>query len=123
MGLPVAPGDVISGSMCFDINPPGRANYVLANETRSETMNFSFDTGFPPAVGINAGISRGDSNNPFNPLAQFGVVYVDEISAYTTAGFTSLTNGQAFAMVDRNGATLARPVRLNDFAFKTVHSG
>lgn len=36
VGPPVAPGDVISGSICLDINSPGRANYVLANETRSE---------------------------------------------------------------------------------------
>ncbi len=123
MGLPVAPGDVISGSMCLDINPPGPDDYVLANETRSETMNFSFDTGFPPVVTVNAGISRGDYANPFNPLARCGVVYFDEISAYATAGFAALTNGQAGTMVNRNGATLARPVRRNDFAFKTVHAG
>lgn len=124
VGLPVAPGDVISGSMCLDLAPPGRANYVLANETRSQTVNFSFDTGFPPAVVVNAGISRGTIDNPFNPLAQFGVVYFDEISAYTTNGFRSLTSdGQAVTMVDRNGATLARPIRLNDFGFKTVHAG
>ncbi len=91
VGLPVAPGDVISGSMCLDINPPGPADYVLANGTRSETMNFSFDTGFPPVVTVNAGISRGDNANPFNPLARCGVVYFDEISAYATAGFASLT--------------------------------
>lgn len=58
-----------------------------------------------------------------DPLAQFGVVYFDEISAYTTAGSRSLTGGQAVTMVDRNGVVLARPVRLNDFAFKTVHAG
>jgi hypothetical protein len=78
VGLPVAPGDVISGSVCLDTQPLGRANDVLANETRSETVNFSFDTGFPPAV---------------------------------TSGFPSLTSGQAVTMVDRNGATLATPVR------------
>lgn len=86
-------------------------------------MNFSFDTGFPPAVTVDAGISRGDSAKSFNPLEQFGVVYFDEISAHTTVGFASLTNGQAVTMVDRNSATLARPFRLNDFAFKTVHAG
>jgi hypothetical protein len=123
VGLPVAPGDVISGSMCLDTKPPGRANYVLANETRSQTVNFSFDTGFPPAVTVNAGISRGAGDNPFNPMAQFGVVYFDEISAYTTSGARSLTNGQAVTMVDRKGATLARPLRLNDFTFKTMHVG
>lgn len=123
VGLPVAPGEVISASVCLDTKPPGRANYVLANETRSQTVNFSFDSHFPPAVTVDAGISRGALNNPFNPLAQFGVVYFDEISTYTTAGFRSLTGGQAVTMVDRNGATLARPVRLNDFAFKVVHAG
>jgi hypothetical protein len=123
VGLPVAPGDVLSASICLDTSPPGRANYVLANETRSQTVNFSFDTGFPPAVTAEAGISRGSANNPFNPLAQFGIVYFDEISAYTTAGFRSLTSGQAVTMVDRNGATLARPTRINDFTFKVVHAG
>lgn len=122
VGLPAAPGDVISGSMCLDPQPPGRANYVLANETRSQTVNFGFDTGYPPAVTINAGISRGDSNNPLNPLAQFGAVYFDEISAYTTSGFRSLTQGDAVTMVDRNGAILAKPVRLTDFTFKVVHA-
>lgn len=123
VGLPAEPGDVISGAMCLDTKPPGRANYVLANETRSQTVNFGFDTGFPPAVTVDAGISRGTSDNPFNPLAQFGVVYFDEISAYTTSGFRSLTQGQAVTMVDGNGATLARPVRLTDFTFKVVHAG
>ncbi len=121
VGLPVAPGEAISGSLCLDPNQPARANYVLANETRSQTVNFSFDTGFPPAVIANAGISR-SSDNPFNPLAAFGVVYFDEISAYTTAGFRSLTSGQATTMVDNNGAVLARPDRITDFAFKVVHA-
>jgi hypothetical protein len=123
VGLPVQPGDVLSASICLDTQPPGRATYVLANETRSQTVNFSFDTGFPPAVTVDAGVSRGALNNPFNPLAQFGVVYFDEISAYTTNGPTSLTSGQAVTMVDRDGATLATPFRLNDSAFKTVRSG
>lgn len=124
VGLSVAPGDVLSGSLCLDPDPPGRATYVLANETRSETVNFGFDIGFPPAVVANAGISRGDASNPFNPLAPFGAVYFDDISTYTTEGFRSLTaEGQAVTMVDRNGATLARPLRINDFTFKVVHSG
>ncbi|WP_194288488.1 G1 family glutamic endopeptidase [Ornithinicoccus halotolerans] len=122
VGLPVQPGDVISGSMCLETKPPGRANYVLANETRSQTVNFSFDAGFPPAVTVSAGISRGASDAPFNPLAQFGVIYFDEISAYTTSGARSLTGGQAVTMVDRNGTVLARPFRLNDFGFKAVHA-
>ena len=48
-------------------------------------------------------------------------MYFDDISLYATSGARSLTDGQAVTMVDLDGATLARPVRLNDFAFKTVH--
>lgn len=123
VGLPVQPGDVLTASMCLDTKPPGRANYVLVNETRSQTVRFSFDTGFPPAVTINAGVSRGALNNPFNPLAQFGMVWFDEISAYTTDGFRSLTSGQAVTMVGRDGSTLARPVRVGDFTFRVEHGG
>jgi hypothetical protein len=121
--LPVEPGDVVSASMCLGTTPPARATYVLANETRSQTMNFSFDSGFPPAVTVNAGISRGVSSHPFNPLAQFGIVYFDEISAYTTDGFRSLVGGEAITMMDPAGTTLARPFRLNDFGFKAVYAG
>src|SRR4051794_33818717 len=97
------------------------AAYFLANETTSQTINFSVDTGFPPAVTINAGVTRSwPLNQPFPPLASFGVVYFDEISAYTTSRPRSLTSGEAITMVDQNGSTLARPVRLTDFAFKTV---
>jgi hypothetical protein len=71
-------------------------------------------------VTINAGITRGDFTQPLDPLASFGAVYFDEISAYTTSGSRSLTSGDAITMVDANGATLARPVLLNDYAFKTV---
>jgi hypothetical protein len=123
VNLPVGPGDVISGALCLDTKPPGRANYVLANETTAQTMNFAVDTGFPPAVTINAGVTRsGDPNQPpfVHPLARFGVVYFDEISAYTTSGSRSLTSGDAITMVDQNGSTLARPVMLNDDAFKAV---
>ncbi|HET8599942.1 MAG TPA: G1 family glutamic endopeptidase [Segeticoccus sp.] len=123
VGLPVEPGDLMSGSMCLDTNPPGRATYVLANETRSQTVNFSFDSGYPPAVTVEAGISRGALDDPFNPLARFGAVYFDEISAYTTAGPRSLTSGQAVTMADGNGATLALPERLNDDAFRVVSAG
>jgi hypothetical protein len=83
-------------------------------------MNFNVDTGFPPAVTINAGVTRDGFNQPDPPLARFGVVYFDEISAYTTSGSRSLTSGDAITMVDQNGSTLARPVMLNDYAFKTV---
>ena len=123
VNLPVHPGDVISGSLCLDTQPPGRAHYFLANETTSQTINFTIDTGFPPAVTINAGVTRsGDPSQPpfLHPLARFGVVYFDEISAYTTSGSQSLTSGEAITMVDQHGKTLAQPVRLNDFAFKTV---
>jgi Peptidase A4 family len=120
VNLPVRPGDVISGTLCLDTNPPGTAHYFFANETTSQTINFMVDTGFPPAVTINAGVTRGDLDQPVHPLARFGVVYFDEISAYTTSGSRSLTSGDAITMVDEQGRTLARVDRLNDFAFKTV---
>lgn len=121
INMPVRPGDVISGSLCLETNQAGTAAYFLANETTLQTINFSVDTGFPPAVAINAGVTRSwPLNQPFPPLASFGVVYFDEISAYTTSGPLSLTSGQAITMVDQNGRTLATPVRLNDFAFKAV---
>jgi hypothetical protein len=121
INLPVRPGDVISSSLCLQTNQAGTASYFLANETTSQTINFAVDTGFPPAVTINAGVTRSwPLNQPFPPLASFGVVYFDEISAYTTSGTRLLTSGEAITMVDQNGRILARPVRLNDFAFKTV---
>jgi hypothetical protein len=123
VNLPARPGDTISASICLDTKPPGRANYVLANETAGQTMNFSFDTGFPPAVSIDAGVTRDDINQPFRPLARFGAVYFDEISAYSTSGHQSLLAGGAITMVDRNGRTLATPVRLTDYAFKVLYAG
>ena len=123
VNLPVRPGDVISGTLCLDTKPAGTAAYFLANETTSQTINFAVDTGFPPAVTINAGVTRSGRPQPaplLHPLARFGVVYFDEISAYTTSGSRSLTSGDAITMVDQNGKTLASPVRLTDFAFKTV---
>ena len=121
INLPVRPGDVLSGSLCLQTNQAGTAAYFLANETTLQTINFAFDSGFPPAVTISAGVTRSwPLNQPFPPLASFGVVYFDEISAYTTSGSRSLTSGEAIVMVDRNGKTLARPFRLNDFAFKSV---
>jgi hypothetical protein len=121
--LPVRPGDVISGALCLETDPPGTAAYFLANETTSQTISFAVDTGFPPAVTINAGVTRtGDPEIPpfDHPLARFGAVYFDEISAYTTSGPRLLTSGDAITMVDENGRTLASPVRLNDYAFKSV---
>jgi hypothetical protein len=125
VNLPVRPGDVVSAALCLDTNPAGTAHYFLANETSLQTINFKVDTGFPPAVTIDAGVTRDFVPNlpPQQPLARFGVVYFDEISAYTTSGFRSLTSGDATTMVDFDGSTLARPVRLNDFAFKAVYGG
>jgi hypothetical protein len=124
INLPVGPGDVISGSLCLDTKPPGRANYFLTNETTAQTVAFAVDTHFPPATSINAGVSRGFFDEPPfpSPLARFGVVYFDEISAFSTSGSRSLTSGQAITMVGigQNHITLARPDRLNDFAFKTI---
>jgi hypothetical protein len=122
VNLPVRRGDTVSASICLDTAPPGRANYVLANETSGQTMNFSFDTGFPPAVTINAGVTRDDIGQPFRPLARFGAVYFDEISAYTTGGHVSLTSGGAITMVNQQGHTLATPVRLTDYAFKVLYA-
>jgi hypothetical protein len=58
INLPVRPGDVISASLCLEINEAGTAAYFLANETTGQTISFSVDTGFPPAVTINAGVTR-----------------------------------------------------------------
>lgn len=121
INLPVRPGDVISGSLCLETNEAGTAAYFLSNETTMQTISFSVDTGFPPAVTINAGVTRSwPLNQPFPPLASFGVVYFDEISAFSTGGSRSLTSGDAITMVDQNGSTLARPVRLTDYTFKVV---
>jgi Peptidase A4 family len=124
MNLPVAPGDALSASLCLDITPPGTAHYFLANETTGQTVNFVVDTGFPPAVTIGAGVTVDlVQNNPFSSLARFGVVYFDEISAYSTGGSQSLIAGQAITMVNASGSTLASPARLNDYAFKVVYDG
>lgn len=116
INLPVRPGDVISGILC--IKTSGTAAYFLANETTSQTINFAVDAGFPPAVTINAGVTRSGDR-----LARFGVVYFDEIGTDDIArGGRSLTAGNAITMVDQNGSILARPDRLNEFAFKCVDS-
>ncbi|BCB80397.1 hypothetical protein GCM10022251_04450 [Phytohabitans flavus] len=120
VNLPVAPGEVIAASLCLDTNGAGTATYFLTNQTRGQTMSFSVNTGFPPAVTINAGVTRGDLNQPVHPLARFGTVYFDEISAFTTSGTRSLTAGDAITMTETTGATLARPIRINEFAFKAV---
>jgi hypothetical protein len=119
VNLPVSPGDVISTSLCLQANAAGTASYFFANETTAQTLNFTFDTGYPPAVTISAGVTR-TGNQAIQPLASFGSVYFDEISAYTTSGPRSLTAGEAITMADENGVTLARPEPLNDYAFKAV---
>lgn len=66
INLPVRPGDVISGSLCLQTNPAGTASYFLANETTAQTINFVFDSGYPPAVTIDAGVTRsGILNQPY----------------------------------------------------------
>ena len=119
INLPVRPGDVISGALCLQTNQGNWHSVVLANETTSQMINFMVDTEVP-ALFINAGVTRSWPVNPFPPLASFGVVYFDDISAFTTSGPRSLTSGDAITMVDQNGGTVARPFRLNDAAFKTV---
>lgn len=122
VNLPVNSGDVMSASLCLDTQPPGRANYFFANETTGQTMSFTVDTGLPPATAALAGVSR-DGNwqqPPLPALAQFGVVYFDEISVYTTSGWRSLTSGVAVTMTDLNGNAIATPERLTDWTFKAV---
>jgi hypothetical protein len=121
INLPVGPGDVVSGSLCLDTNPSGTAHYFLANETTGQTINFTVDTGFPPAVTIAAGVSRGGWDHPNPALARFGVVYFDEIRAYNTNGYQPFPAGSdAASMVDQNGTTLAQPHLLTDYTFKTT---
>lgn len=124
VALPVRPGDAISATLCLQTNPAGTAFYGLVNETTSQTVNFNIDTGFPPAVAINAGITRDSQfNGPPDPLARFGVVYFDEIQAFATNGTPRLTDGVPTTMVDSNGSTLAVPQRLTDFTFKVIYRG
>jgi hypothetical protein len=109
--LPIAPGDAMSASLCLNTNPAGTANYFVANERTGQTVNFTVDTGFPPAVTIDAGVTRDlvDNNPTISPLARFGVVYFDEISAFSTGGSQSPTAGQAVTMTDSRGSTLTSP--------------
>jgi hypothetical protein len=119
--FPLRPGDVISVTQCLQTN--GKAAYFFANETTQQSTSTSINTGFPPAVTISAGVTRELATNQppdFHALASFGVVYFDEISAFSTAGSRLLTSGDAVTMVNQNGKTLASPVRITDFTFKTV---
>ena len=121
VNLPVSPGDAISATLCLQTNAAGTAFYGLANETTNQTVNFTIDTGFPPAVTINAGISRGSQfDGPLDPLALFGVVYFDELVAFTPNGNRFLTNGVPTTMTESDGSILATPLRISDFAFKVI---
>jgi hypothetical protein len=124
VALPVRPGDAISASLCLQPDAAGTARYFLANETTSQTVNFIMETGFPPARAINAGITRDSQfNGPPDPLARFGVVYFDELTAFATSGHPRLTDGLSTTMVDSNGRTLAVAQRLTDFTFKVIYRG
>jgi len=122
VALPVHPGDTISATLCLETNPAGTAFFGLANETTAQTMNFTIDTGFPRAVAINAGVTRDFSPEIelLDPLARFGVVYFDELTAFAINGQPVLTDGVPTTMVNRNGAVLAQLVRISDIAFKVV---
>jgi hypothetical protein len=106
-------------------SPQGCFPWVPANQTTSQTINFTVvDTGFPAAVTIAAGVSRGGWDHPNPSLAQFGVVYFDEISAYSTSGRQPFPLGNdAVTMVDENGTTLARPDMLTDYTVKAIFVG
>ena len=121
VGLPARPGDVISATLCLQTDSAGTASYFLANQTTSQTVNFTIPTGFPPAHAINAGVSRGSQFNGLpDPLAGFGAVYFDELTAFATSGTPRLLDGAPTTMVERNGAPIAQPQRLTDFTFKVI---
>jgi hypothetical protein len=123
VGLSVRPGDVLSASLCLEPDAAGTAAYFLTNQTTGQTMSFSVDTGYPPAVTVDAGVTRDGVIRPGQSLARFGTVYFDEISAYNSSGHRSLLAGQAITMTDTTGAVLARPFELTDYAFKVVSGG
>lgn len=120
-GLAVRPGDSVRATLCVDPTGKGPSACFLVNETTAQTTSFSIASGLPPAVTVNAGISRGHAGPAFNPLARFGAVFFDDLSIFTTNGTRQLPDGVATAMVE-DGTTLARPLRLTDFAFKIVHT-
>ena len=120
IGLGVRPGDVVSASLCLNTDAAGTAAYFFTNETTAQTMNFSVATGFPPAVTVNAGVTRDDVQRPGQSLARFGTVYFDEISAYNSSGHQSLLSGQSMNMTDSTGTVLASTYGLTDYTFKVV---
>ena len=110
VALPVRPGDAISATLCLQTDAAGTANYFLANETTFQTVNLMSrpDSRRP----INAGVTRDSQfNGPPDPLARFGVVYFDELSAFATSGTPRLTDGLPTTMINSNGKTLAVPQR------------
>jgi hypothetical protein len=123
--LPVAPGDAMSAVMCFNAQASGGPTVFIgvANETRGQTINLSAATSNLPALSVDAGVTLDlVQNNPtLNALPRFGVVYFDEISAYTTAGYRSFAAASPTTMTDLHGNTIATPYRLNDYAFKAVY--
>jgi hypothetical protein len=123
--LPVAPGDAMSAVMCFNSQASGGPTVFIgvANETRGQTINLSAASIDLPAVSVDAGVTLElVQNNPFlNALPRFGVVYFDEISAYTTAGYRSFAAAAPVTLTDLHGNTIATPYRLNDYAFKAVY--
>jgi len=124
VNLPISPGDVISGSLCLNAQPPGAGAYFFVNETRGQTMSFPVTTGLPlPRSSSPVSRARVTSSSCLSPRwPSSGVIYFDEISAYTTSGPQTLTSGDAVTMTDQNGTVLATPERLNDWAFKVVRA-
>jgi Peptidase A4 family len=122
--LPVAPGDAMSAVICINMQPSGNAVFIfVANETGGQTVHLSTNAGNLPATSIDAGVTLDlVQNNPtLNRLPRFGVVYFDEISAYTTAGSRSLTAGNPLTLTDLSGTAIASPYSLNAYAFKAVY--
>jgi hypothetical protein len=94
--------------------------------TSSPTRPQGRPMSFPVVTGLHFHTRRRRARGGFpacaapGALAQFGVVYFDDISAHTTSGPLSLPVGDAVTMTDQNGSTLAIPETLNDQAFKVV---
>ena len=125
VNLPVRPGDVISGSLCLNTNPAGTAAYFLANETTAQTISFGGRHRVPPGRHHQRGRHSHRGPQPAPPPSSHhwpasGSSTSTRSAPIQRAGTRSLTSGDAITMVDQNGKTLARPVRLTDFTFKAV---
>src|SRR5690348_12928758 len=79
-----------------DMSGNTRKTQVTRLVTLRHRSTMSGALGLNP-VSIDAGITLDliENNPTLNKLPRFGVVYFDEISAYTTAGARSLTAGDA----------------------------